>query len=45
MITKNMTDDLMWQTTMLAFWAFAGWLLGAGERAAGRVPERQSTPG
>lgn len=34
MVTKNFTDDFMWKTTMLAFWAFAGLLLGAGERAA-----------
>ncbi len=32
MVTKNFTDDFMWKTTMLAFWAFAGLLLGAGER-------------
>lgn len=41
MVAKNMADDFMWQTTMLAFWTFAGWLLGAGERAAGRVPAPQ----
>lgn len=35
MITKNLLDDFMWQTTMLAFWAFAGLLLGYGERRAG----------
>lgn len=33
MITKNFTDDFMWKTTMLAFWSFAGLLLGVGERA------------
>jgi glycosyltransferase involved in cell wall biosynthesis/O-antigen ligase len=33
MIAKNVTDDFMWKTTMLAFWAFAGLLLGFGERA------------
>lgn len=33
MLTKNFTDDFMWKTTMLAFWAFAGLLLGTGERA------------
>ncbi|HEY2021537.1 O-antigen ligase family protein [Paraburkholderia sp.] len=33
MIAKNLTDDFMWQTTMLAFWAFAGLLLGCAERA------------
>jgi O-antigen ligase len=32
MITKNITDDFMWQTTMLAFWSFAGLMLGCGER-------------
>ncbi|WP_118182384.1 O-antigen ligase family protein [Paraburkholderia phosphatilytica] len=36
MITKNTTDDFMWQTTILAFWSFAGLLLGSGERLAGR---------
>jgi O-antigen ligase len=33
MIAKNSTDDFMWQTTMLAFWAFAGLLLGCAEQA------------
>ncbi|EIF32457.1 lipid A core-O-antigen ligase-like enyme [Burkholderia sp. Ch1-1] len=33
MIAKNTTDDFMWQTTMLAFWAFAGLLLGCAEHA------------
>ncbi|WNC88744.1 O-antigen ligase family protein [Paraburkholderia sp. FT54] len=33
MIAKNTTDDFMWQTTMLAFWAFAGLLLGCAEQA------------
>jgi O-antigen ligase len=32
MMTKNITDDFMWQTTMLAFWSFAGLMLGSGER-------------
>jgi O-antigen ligase len=32
MLVKNSTDDLMWQTTALAFWSFAGLLLGRGER-------------
>jgi hypothetical protein len=32
MIAKNFTDDFMWQTTALAFWCFAGFLLGRGER-------------
>ncbi|APR36450.1 O-antigen ligase family protein [Paraburkholderia sp. SOS3] len=35
MITKNITDDFMWQTTMLAFWSFAGLMLGCGERQRG----------
>lgn len=34
MIVKNIPDDFMWKTTMLAFWAFAGLLLGALERRA-----------
>jgi hypothetical protein len=38
MIAKNFTDDFMWQTTALAFWCFSGFLLGRGERLAGRVP-------
>lgn len=40
MIAKNTTDDFMWQTTMLAFWAFAGLLLGCAEQAgaAGEAP-------
>jgi O-antigen ligase len=32
MIAKNTTDDFMWQTTMLAFWSFAGLLLGSAQR-------------
>ncbi|WGS41018.1 O-antigen ligase family protein [Burkholderia sp. JSH-S8] len=40
MITKNVVDDFMWQTTMLAFWSFAGLVLGYGERHAG-VPRAQ----
>jgi O-antigen ligase len=32
MLVKNMTDDFMWRTTMLAFWSFAGLLLGVGEK-------------
>ena len=32
MLAKNSTDDFMWQTTALAFWSFAGLLLGRGER-------------
>jgi hypothetical protein len=37
MIAKNFTDDFMWQTTALAFWCFSGFLLGRGERLAGRI--------
>jgi hypothetical protein len=36
MITKNTTDDFMWQTTILAFWSFAGLMLGCGERQRDR---------
>jgi O-antigen ligase len=42
MITKNITDDFMWQTTMLAFWSFAGLMLGCGERQRterGQMPQ------
>ncbi|WP_199855820.1 O-antigen ligase family protein [Burkholderia metallica] len=35
MVAKNAVDDFMWQTTILAFWAFAGLMLGCGERRAG----------
>jgi O-antigen ligase len=43
MVAKNSTDDFMWQTTALAFWCFAGLLLGRGERLAGRVaPARRA---
>ncbi|WP_253196762.1 O-antigen ligase family protein [Burkholderia cenocepacia] len=42
MVTKNLVDDFMWQTTILAFWAFAGLVLGHGERRA-RV--RRAQPG
>jgi O-antigen ligase len=50
MITKNITDDFMWQTTMLAFWSFAGLMLGCGERqcdAGGQTPQagRDTDPG
>jgi O-antigen ligase len=38
MVVKNSTDDFMWQNTALAFWCFAGLLLGRGERLAGRAP-------
>ncbi|MFC0398505.1 O-antigen ligase family protein [Paraburkholderia rhizosphaerae] len=41
MIAKNFTDDFMWQTTMLAFWSFAGLMLGSGER---RRDARMPTP-
>ncbi|KMQ79933.1 hypothetical protein BPMI_00088 [Candidatus Burkholderia pumila] len=40
MIAKNSTDDFMWQTTALAFWCFAGLMLGRGERIAGHLPPR-----
>jgi O-antigen ligase len=40
MVAKNSVDDFMWQTTILAFWSFAGLLLGYGERVAG-VPRAQ----
>ncbi|MCA8296295.1 O-antigen ligase family protein [Burkholderia sp. AU30198] len=42
MVTKNLVDDFMWQTTILAFWAFAGLMLGYGERRAG---VRRAQPG
>ncbi len=44
MITKNITDDFMWQTTMLAFWSFAGLMLGCGERrrSQGTLPRDAS---
>ncbi len=42
MIAKNSTDDFMWQTTALAFWCFAGLMLGRGERIAGRVPSARA---
>jgi hypothetical protein len=32
MLTKNLTDDFMWQSTMLMFWALSGWLLGHGSK-------------
>jgi len=28
MLAKNLTDDFMWQSTMLMFWSYCGWLLG-----------------
>ncbi|MFC0400931.1 O-antigen ligase family protein [Paraburkholderia rhizosphaerae] len=31
MLAKNMTDDFMWQSTALMFWACCGWLLGQCE--------------
>ncbi|CAG4922415.1 O-antigen ligase family protein [Paraburkholderia gardini] len=42
MIAKNLTDDFMWQTTMLAFWSFAGLLLGSGERKSHLLPPARS---
>ncbi|SAK42154.1 lipoprotein [Caballeronia temeraria] len=44
MIAKNSTDDFMWQTTALAFWCFAGLMLGRGERLTGRLPPHRATP-
>jgi O-antigen ligase len=37
MVVKNVMDDFMWKTTMLAFWAFAGLLLGVGTRESSRT--------
>ncbi|RFU46215.1 O-antigen ligase [Paraburkholderia sp. DHOC27] len=37
MIAKNTTDDFMWQTTMLAFWSFAGLLLGCAQQRLTRA--------
>ena len=34
MLAKNMTDDFMWQSTALMFWACCGWLLGQCESSA-----------
>jgi hypothetical protein len=42
MVAKNLTDDFMWQTTMLAFWSFAGLLLGSGEQKAHLLPPSRS---
>lgn len=39
MVVKNITDDFMWKTTMLAFWAFAGLLLGTLMHDASRAAE------
>jgi O-antigen ligase len=36
MLAKNMTDDFMWQSTALMFWACCGWLLGQCEAATAR---------
>ncbi|MFC0695788.1 O-antigen ligase family protein [Paraburkholderia humisilvae] len=36
MLAKNMTDDFMWQSTALMFWACCGWLLGQCEAAFAR---------
>jgi hypothetical protein len=32
MLAKNLTDDFMWQSTMLMFWSYCGWLLGQSAR-------------
>ncbi|GLU35239.1 O-antigen ligase family protein [Trinickia caryophylli] len=45
MMAKNFTDDFMWKTTMLAFWAFAGLLLGAGTRSARQAALRSAPAG
>lgn len=44
MVVKNIMDDFMWKTTMLAFWAFAGLLLGAGARVSSRAADRTGQP-
>jgi len=47
MISKNLTDDFMWQSTMLAFWGHYGWLLGRMRRmsqTASRVDVSSSSP-
>jgi len=41
MLAKNMTDDFMWQSTALMFWACCGWLLGQCEAAT----VRRASPG
>ncbi|MGI4857258.1 MAG: O-antigen ligase family protein [Janthinobacterium lividum] len=38
-ICKNLTDDFLWQSTSLAFWGQAGWLLGRA-RLSGMVRYR-----
>jgi O-antigen ligase len=45
MVVKNMTDDFMWQTTMLAFWSFAGLLLGTAHREAPNGTSRHGSRG
>ncbi|WP_347556644.1 O-antigen ligase family protein [Robbsia sp. KACC 23696] len=43
LITKNQTDDLMWQSTMLAFWANFGWLLGRARPDRSQAPTAPSS--
>lgn len=38
-ISKNLTDDFLWQSTSLAFWGQAGWLLGRA-RLSGMIRHR-----
>ncbi|MGI4985024.1 MAG: O-antigen ligase family protein, partial [Janthinobacterium lividum] len=38
-ISKNLTDDFLWQSTSLAFWGQAGWLLGRA-RLSGMIRYR-----
>jgi hypothetical protein len=28
MLAKNLTAESMWQSTILVFWSYCGWLLG-----------------
>lgn len=44
MIAKNTTDDFMWQTTMLAFWSFAGLLLGAAQQRSAAFASLSTLP-
>lgn len=45
MIVKNMTDDFMWQTTALAFWSFAGLLLGTAQQRVQHDTSRRGSRG
>jgi hypothetical protein len=42
MLAKNMTDDFMWQSTVLMFWACCGWLLGQCESLSGEFAHRRA---